>query len=88
MNTNSAELQHINFDASKIRQIVDRVFGEYTGSLGVRVWDGMPFSLGRDNHAATLVIENVKLFRKLIWRPDPLRLVEAYFFGEFDIERV
>ena len=86
MNTNSAELQHINFDASKIRQIVDRVFDGYTGSLGVRLWDGMPFSLGRENHAATLVIENVKLFRKLIWRPDPLRLVEAYFYGEFDIE--
>ena len=86
MNTSSAELQPINFDASKILQIVYRVFGGYTGSLGVRLWDGIPFSLGRDNHAATLVIENVKLFRKLIWRPDPLRLVEAYFFGEFDIE--
>ena len=86
MNTSSAELQHINFDATKIRRIVDRVFGGYTGSLGVRLWDGIPFSLGHDSHAATLVIKNVKLFRKLIWRPDPLRLVEAYFFGEFDIE--
>jgi cyclopropane-fatty-acyl-phospholipid synthase len=86
MNTNSSELQFNNFDASKIRHIVDRVFGGYTGSLGVRLWDGITFSLGQDNHAATLVIKNVKLFRKLIWRPDPLRLVEAYFFGEFDVE--
>lgn len=86
MSTNSAELQHINFDASKIRQIAYRVFGGYTGSLGVRLWDGIPFSLGRDDHTTTLVIKNAKLFRKLIWRPDPLRLVEAYFFGEFDIE--
>ena len=86
MNTSSTELQSVNFDATKIRRIVDRVFAGYTGSLGVRLWDGVQFSLGRDNHAATLVIKNVKLFRKLIWRPDPLRLVEAYFFGEFHIE--
>lgn len=86
MNTNSVELQHINFDASKIRHIVDRVFGGYTGGLGVRLWDGIPFSLGHDDHTTTLVIKNAKLFRKLIWRPDPLRLVEAYFFEEFDVE--
>ena len=86
MNANSAELQDINFDASKIRQIAVKVFGGYTGSLGVRLWDGVPFSLGHDNHLATLVIKNVKLFRKLIWRPDPLRLVEAYFSGEYDVE--
>lgn len=86
MSTNSAQLQHINFDASKIRHIVDRVFGGYTSSFGMRLWDGIPFSLGHDNHTTTLVIKNAKLFRKLIWRPDPLRLVEAYFFGEFDVE--
>lgn len=68
MSTNSAQLQPINFDASKIRHIVYRVFGGYTGSLGVRLWDEITFSLGRDNHTATLVIKNAKLFRKLIWR--------------------
>ena len=86
MNTNSAELRHAHFDALRVGRVVERVFRGYAGSLGVRLWDGMVISLGRDSPAATIVVRNAKLLRELAWRPDPLRLAEAYFFGEIDVE--
>ena len=62
MSTNSTQLPHNNFDASKIRHIVDRVFGAYTGSLGVRLWDGVSFSLGRDNTQTALAVPMIVLY--------------------------
>ena len=86
MNANSAELQHGHFDALRVRRAVERVFRGYAGSLGVRLWDGMVISLGRDSPVATIVVHTARLLRELAWRPDPLRLAEAYFFGEIDVE--
>ena len=86
MNTNTAELQHTHFDVIRIRRVVERVFRGYTGSLGVRLWDGIVFSLGRDSPLATIVVHTPKLLRDLAWRSDPLRHAEAYFFGEIDVE--
>lgn len=86
MNTNSAELRHAHIDAPRVGRVVERVFRGYAGGLGVRLWDGMVISLGRDSPVATIVVHNAKLLRELAWRPDPLRLAEAYFFGEIDVE--
>ena len=86
MHINSAELQHAHFDALRVRRVVERVFGSYTGSLGMRLWDGIVISLGRDSPVATVVVHTAKLLRELAWRPDPLRLAEAYFSGEIDVE--
>ena len=86
MNMISAELQRAQPDGFRIKRIVEQVFRNYTGSLGVRLWDGKLISLGRDKPVATIIINTAKLIRELAWRPDPLRLAEAYFFGEIDIE--
>ncbi len=86
MNTHRAELQHAHFDAIRVRRVVARVFRSYTGSLGVRLWDGIVISLGRNSPVATVVVHTAKLLRELAWRPDPLRLAEAYFRGEIDVE--
>ena len=86
MNTNSSELPYAEFDALKVGRVVERVFRGYTGSLGVRLWDGIVISLGRNSPVATIVIHTAKLLRELAWRPDPLRLAEAYFCGEIDVE--
>lgn len=86
MNANSAELPHVRFDAHRVRSVVERVFRGYTGGLGVRLWDGIVISLGRDSPVATVVVHTAKLLRELAWRPDPLRLAEAYFRGEIDVE--
>ena len=86
MNSNSAALPRTHFDALRVGRVVERVFRGYTGSLGVRLWDGIAISLGRNNPAATIVVHTAKVLRELAWRPDPLRLAEAYFFGEIDVE--
>ena len=86
MNTNSAALPRVHFDALRVGRVVERMFQGYTGSMGVRLWDGITIPLGRDNPVATLVVHSAKILRELAWRPDPLRLEEAYFFGEIDVE--
>ncbi len=86
MNTDSAELPRSHFDAARVGRVVERVFRGYTGSLGVRLWDGIVISLGRNNPVAIVVVHTAKLLRELAWRPDPLRLADAYFYGEIDVE--
>ncbi len=86
MNTISAKLQRAQPDEFRIKRVVEQVFRNYTGSLGVRLWDGSLISLGRDKPVATIIINTPKLIRELAWRPDPLRLAAAYFSGEIDIE--
>ncbi len=71
MNTNSAELQRAQFDVIRVRRVVERVFRGYTGSLGVRLWDGLVISLGRDSPVATVVVHTAKFLSELAWRPDP-----------------
>ena len=86
MSTNIAQLPHAHFDARRVRRVVERVFRGYTGSLGVRLWDGNAISLGRDSPVATIVVHAATLLRRLAWRPDLLRLAEAYFYEEIDVE--
>jgi cyclopropane-fatty-acyl-phospholipid synthase len=86
MNMISAGLQHAQSDGFRIQRLVKQVFQNYTGSLNVRLWDGSLISLGHDKPVVTIIINTTKLIRELAWRPDPLRLAEAYFFGEIDVE--
>ena len=86
MNTNIAALSRRHFDALRVRRIVERVFRSYTGALGVRLWDGHAILLGHDSPVATVVIHAATLLRALAWRPDVLRLAEAYFYEEIDVE--
>ncbi len=88
MNMNSAELQRLHFDEIRVRRVVERIFLGYTGSLGVRVWDGTVISSGRDKPVATIVVHTANLLREFAWWPDPLRLPKAYFFGEIDVEGI
>ena len=86
MQMNSAELQRVHLDTTRVRRVAERVFRGYTGGLRIRLWDGTAISLGRDRPVATVVVHSAKLLRELAWRPDPLRLAEAYFAGEVDVE--
>ena len=76
----------MHFDALRVRRIVERVLRGYTGSLGVRLWDGKVISLGRASPVMTVVVHAATLLRELAWRPDVLRLAEAYFYEEIDVE--
>ena len=86
MDMNSTALQSLHPDALRLRDAVERVFHGYTGSLGLRLWNGIVISLGRDSPVATIVIHSATIFRELVLRPDLLRLAEAYFFGKIDVE--
>jgi len=86
MNTNSAELQQARYEALRVGHVLERLFRDYAGGLSIRLWDGMEIVLGRHRPVATIVVHTAKLLRDLAWRPDPLRLAEAYFFGEIDVE--
>jgi cyclopropane-fatty-acyl-phospholipid synthase len=86
MNKKSSELLQVYSDASNVRRVVERAFSDYTGSLGVRLWDGTPILLGRNKPVATVVVHSAKPVRELLWQLDPLCLAEAYFLGEIDVE--
>ena len=83
---NSTALSYKDFHAHKARVVIERIFQNYTGSLGLRLWDGITLSLGRGSPLAIIVIHSAKTFRKLVSHPHPLRFAEAYFFGEIDVE--
>lgn len=83
---NTTALLHSPNNAPKVRRIIQRAFQDYTGSLGIRLWDGIGISLGRDSPLATIVIHSAETLRELVFRPNPLRLAEAFFFGEIDVE--
>ena len=86
MNTNGATPPRAHFDKRRLVDLVERVFQGYSGSLGVRLWDGLAISLGRDMPTATIIVHTAKALRELVRRPEPLRLAQAYCFGEIDVE--
>ena len=70
----------------RARQIVQRVFRDYPGSLAVRLWDGDTSSFGAGAPEVTLVVREPRLLRDLILFRDPLRVAEAYFQDRLDVE--
>ncbi len=70
----------------RARRIVQRVFRDYPGAVAVRLWNGETLNFGAGAPEVTLVFHHPGLFRNLILNRDPLRLAEAYFRGELDVE--
>lgn len=70
----------------RARRIVQRVFRDYPGEVAVRLWNGETQNFGTGAPEVTLVFHHPGLFRDLILFRDPLRLAEAYFQGELDVE--
>lgn len=65
-------------------QIVQRLLHGYPGGLAVRLWDGRV--LGAADAACTLSLHDAAVLRDLVLRRDPLRLAEAFFRGQADVE--
>jgi len=72
--------------ARRAERIVERMFRDYPGNMAVRFWDGQTVAFGAGSPAFTLVFREPLPFRQLILSRDPLRLAEAYFLEEVDIE--
>ena len=72
--------------ARRAAGIVRRVFRDYPGEIAVRLWNGETLNFGAGAPDVTLVFHRPGLFRDLILFRDPLRMAEAYFQGELDVE--
>ena len=70
-----------------------RLFCGYAGCVAVRLWDGTSLNLGRNVEVPahvpppfTLVFRNPEVVSLLVLGHDRLRLADAYFRGDMDIE--
>lgn len=85
MSTDSRELL-ADHRVVTIKRMVEYVFHDYTGSLGIRLWNGDSMILGRPSPACTLVFNSPQVFRRLVLKQDLLQLAEAFIHGDVDIE--
>jgi len=81
-------LQH---GVKEATDLLKRMFRGFNGSLVLRLRNGTPLRLGNARHdnprpPFMLVCRHPSVVRLMVLRRDPLRLVDAYFRGEIDIE--
>ena len=75
-------------DASYLLRLV---FRSFDGSLALRLWNGTTLNLGKEAAQAaeplfTLVCHHPEFVRSMVFGRDPLRLAQAYFQGDIDVE--
>jgi cyclopropane-fatty-acyl-phospholipid synthase len=71
--------------------LLTQLFRRYPGSLAVRLWNGDSFSVGSASSTVAappfvLVLRSPRAICTMILGQNPLRLAEAYFRSDFDIE--
>ena len=71
--------------------LLKQVFRGFDGSLALRLWNGTTMSVGRGAYRTTeppftLVCHNAGVIRSMVLGRDPLRLAEAFFRGDIDVE--
>ena len=77
--------------ADEASDLLKRLFRSFDGSLALRLWNGTTLRLGNAApHASdpsfTLVCHHPGVVRSMLLGRDPLRLAEAYFQGDIDVE--
>ena len=77
--------------ADEVSDLLKRLFRGFDGSLALRLWNGTTLRLGKagpdeSEPPFTLVCRNPGVVRSMVLGRDPLRLVEAFFRGDIDIE--
>jgi len=77
--------------ADQASRLLKRLFGSFDGSLAMRLWDGTTLRLGKaaaygSEPRFTLVCHNPNVVRSMVLGRDPLRLADAYFRGDLDVE--
>jgi len=71
--------------------LLTRLFERYPGMLALRLWNGVTLKVGANKSADlepafSLVFHNPEVVCSAVLGRDPLRLAEAYFRGDLDIE--
>jgi cyclopropane-fatty-acyl-phospholipid synthase len=86
---------HVGLGAHGVDQaaaLLHQLFSRFDGHLALRLWDGTLLKLGTPAHHEepvpryTLVCRSPSVVRSMVLGRDPLRMAEAYFRGEIDIE--
>ncbi len=77
--------------ADDASDLLKRLFRRFDGSFALRLWNGTILRLGNAaSHAFdppfTLVCHHPGFVRSMVLGRDPLRLAEAYFQGDIDVE--
>ncbi len=77
--------------ADQASGLLKQLFSGFDGSLALRLWNGTTLRLGKAvQHASdppfTLVCHHPAFVRAMVLGRDPLRLAEAYFRGDIDVE--
>lgn len=85
-----SEVKHFDITPKKsitrVGRAIQRIFRDLPGNIEVRLWHGETLRFGSGTPEATLVFNDPHLLRDLALFRDPLRLAEAYFQGELDVE--
>lgn len=77
--------------ADAASDLLKRLFRSFDGSLALRLWNGATLRLGKagpdeSEPRFTLVFRNPRVVRSMVLGRDSLRLAEAFFRGDIDIE--
>src|SRR5688500_17972133 len=72
-------------------RLLKSLFKNYDGRLTMRLWNGINLKLGKGiaedfSHSFILICRNPSIVRDMVLGKDPLRLANAYFHGDIDIE--
>ena len=75
----------------KASRLLKQLFRSFDGSLTLRLWNGTVLRLGKTEPRESeppfmLVCKHPDFVRSMVLGRDPLRLVEAYFRGDIDVE--
>ena len=75
----------------QISNLLTQLFRSFDGSLALRLWNGTTLTLGKGAAKAseplfTLVCHHPGFVRSMVFGRDPLRLAQAYFQGDIDVE--
>ena len=71
--------------------LLTRLFRSVDGSVALRLWNGVTLTVGKGAAQATeplftLVCHHPGFVRSMVFGRDPLRLAQAYFQGDIDVE--
>ncbi|MEJ2519680.1 MAG: cyclopropane-fatty-acyl-phospholipid synthase [Desulfuromonadales bacterium] len=71
---------------SKSLDFFNTVFsGTELGPFAIELWDGTVWRLGDGPARYTIVIKRPESMRRMFWKPNELKLGEAYIFDDFDV---
>jgi len=67
-------------------RVLRRVFAGVHAPITFRLWDGTTARVGTGEAPFAVVFRSRPVFRRILFRPTPLRFGEAYIAGQLDIE--